>query len=347
MSNVKWYKHKIFCSDENQWVFKITENMDQITTCPNNPVGHSCVAGSGTIITYISNNLVKIQEESANADTGGFYSMKGRALTVQPHTSKFDAFLPKIPCSILRGHFRSRPELEGDSITAYVLPQSSQVVGYITSDILDGDTVIHVSFSVLMMIEIQKLARVYFSESTGRETVKYTITSMDFASGTITLEEELNTEDGEPLRAQYGVYVHLDTNIVGVMTTPNTIHRTWINIATPAMHEIKRGRYLNLFCHNQLLSQQRMIEIVDTVNSRVKISQPFDVALTPSGEMPVYIQLNIRTVNEVELDANSIIDVGAGTIGGSYIGLDVVLCLVYTRNGDTPVRIRYQYEMLY
>lgn len=347
MSNVKWYKHKIFCSTENAWVFRITENMNQITTCPNNPSNHTCVSGSGTIVSFISNNLVKIQEEASNSDTGGFYSMRGRALTVQPHESKFDAFLPKIPFSILRGHFMSRPELEGDSITAYVLPQSSQIVGYATNDITDGDTTIHVSFTVLMMIEIQKLARVYFAESTGRETIKYTITSMDFNAGTITLSEEINTEDGNPLLAAYGVYVHLDTNIVGVMTTPNTINQTWINIATPAMHEIKRGRYLNLFCHNQLLSQQRMIEVVDTINSRVKLSEPFDVALTPSNELPVYIQLNIRTVNEVELDMNTIIDVGGGTIGGSYIGLDVVLCLVYTRNGDTPVRIRYQYELLY
>jgi len=347
MSNVRWYKHKIFCSTENAWVTKLTENMNQITTCPNNPASHICVAGSGAIVSYISNNLVKIQEEAANADTGGFYSMRGRSMTVQPNQTKYDAFLPKIPFSILRGHFMSRPELEGDSITAYVLPQVSQIVGYATSDIHDEDLVIHVSFSVLMMIEIQKLARVYFKESTGRETIKYIISSMDFTAGTITLEEPINTEDGLPLRAAYGVYIHLDTNILGVMTTPNTINHTWINIATPAMNEIKRGRYLNLFSHNQLVSQQRMIEVVDTINSRVKMSEPFDIAITPTEQMPVYIQLSMRTVNDVELDINTIIDVGAGTIGGSYIALDVVLCLVYTRNGNTPVRIRYQYEMIY
>jgi hypothetical protein len=345
-TEIKWYKHKVFCNTESAWVERLTETDVPLTVCPNNNT-HTINSNSSTIISTLSNKIVKIQEENPNADTGGFYCIRGRAFTVQGNSSHYDAFLPRIPFSILRGNLKSRPELEGDLVTAYVMPQNSNVVGYCTQDIHDGDTIIHVSNTVLAMIELNKFAQAYFQTSTGRKTIKYHIIAIDFAKGELTLEIPVNIEDNDPFLAMYGIYVYLDSNIAGIMTTPNNLNQTWINIASPMFKEFYRGRFINLFCHNQCISATRMIITQDTINNRVQIDEPFDIALTPSGDVTVFVQLAIKTVETIELDPSSSISVGQGTIGGSYISPDVVLVLVYTRVNPTPARIRYNYEILY
>jgi hypothetical protein len=346
MSTVRWFKHKIFCTTENKWVERITDSQSGLTTCPNNNT-HSVNATSSTIVSFLSNNVVKIQEENVNADTEGFYAIRGRSFEVPGNSEYYDAFLPRIPFSILRGNIKSHEDLEGDVINAYVLPQTSNLVGYATADIHDGDTVIHVSMTVLAMIEVNKFAQATFKTSTGRETVKYHIISFNPVEGTMTLETPVNIEDSLPFVAMQGVYVYVDSNITGVMTTPNGPNQTWITVASPAFKEFYRGRYINLFSHNQCISDMRLIVQQDTLNQRVRIDQPFNMSLTPSAELPVYVQLSMKTVDHLELDKNISISVGQGTIGGSYIPTDVVLFLVYTRKKSTPARIRYNYEILY
>jgi hypothetical protein len=347
MSLISWYKHKVFCNTEGKWVEAIKESQGSLTVCPNNNT-HSIDADSSTIISHLSNNVVKIQEENLNADTNGFYAIRGRSFTVSGNDFYFDAFLPRIPFSILRGNFKSREDLEGDVIDAFVLPQSSNLVGYATQDINDGDTTIHVSMTVIAMIELAKFAQAQFKTPDGRETIKYHIVSFSPVDGTITLETPVNIEHDPPIfRAMEGIFVYTDSNITGVMTTPNGENQTWITIASPIFKEFYRGRYINLFCHNQCLSDMRIIVEQDTANQRVRLDQPFNISLTPSQAMPVYVQLSMKTVDNLELDGNNSISVGQGTIGGSYISPDVVLVLRYTRNKPTPARIRYNYEILY
>jgi hypothetical protein len=346
MSIVRWFKHKIYCNTEQKWVERITDSQTSLTTCPNNNT-HDVNVNSSAIVSYLSNNVVKIQEENADADTEGFYAIRGRSFTVAGNSTYYDAFLPRIPFSILRGNLKSNEDLENDVINAYVLPQTSNLVGYATQDIHDGDTIIYVSMTVLAMIEVNKFAQVIFKTATGRETIKYHIINFDINNGSITLETPVNIEDGQPFTAMQGVYVYIDTNIIGVMTTPNGVNQTWITVASPAFKELYRGRYINLFSHNQCISDMRLIVYQDHINQRVRIDQPFNISLTPSEELPVYIQMSMKTVDNLELDKNISLSVGQGTIGGSYIPTDVVLFLVYKRNKSTSARIRYNYEILY
>jgi hypothetical protein len=325
----------------------LTETSVPLSACPNNTT-HSVDANSASITFTLRSNTVKIQEEAANSITSGFYGVCGRAFTVQPGETKYDAFTPYIPISILAGHLFSRPDLEGDILTAYVIPQNPTVVGYCTADIADASTVLNVSMSVLMMVELEKLAYILLTESaTGRTSNKIKVVSMNLNNSTITVDVPIETEDGNPLRAAYGTLVTLDTNIIGELTAPNTTDHLWIHFDTPIWNEIRPGRFITLFQYNQNKTQERMIVQVDSVNKKIKMNTPFNIAMSPSPGNSIYVQLSIRTVDNVELDQHTVVHIGGKTVGGSFISTDSILVIAYTRNGSTPARIRYFYERFY
>lgn len=348
----KWYEHATRCITEGIDVYAITKTINPLTACPNNNT-HTIDQNTDRVINVNGGQIVRVQDQDDGADTQGFYGTEGRAFDVLPGETKYDAFLPGIPISILAGHYNADADTAGDRINAYVLPQIPQIVGGCTRPVNDGDTVIHVSETVLAMVEIDKLARIELWEvATGRtSTNKCQVIGMDPVAGTITVEYPINTEDGQMLNAAlpYGVLVRLDTNIVGVMPVPNTINTRWITIYAPpnAWREIYRGRYINLFAYNQLRSEERKIITVDRENMRVEIMTPFDVGLTPAEGLTIYVQLSIKIATTIELSARTNLDIGGSTLTGSYIKTDVVLCLVYRRMQNTPCRVRYWYEYYY
>lgn len=347
----KWYEHKAYCQTESTWITDITKNESELLNCPNNNT-HVLKPGSDSIINVNGGSVVRIQDQDDGVETQGFYGTEGRAFTARANTITYDAFLPGIPISILAGHFEADSEKIGDVIDAYVLPQIAQVVGACMQPVSDGDTIIHVSETVLMMAEVEKLARIELYEvATGRTSNKVRIISMNPGLGTITVETPINTEDGLLLDTSlpYGVLARLDTNIMGAMALPNTLNSTWITMYAPdeAWREFYRGRYVNLFVFNQLKTEERKIVEVDKVNMRFRIEKPFDIALTPAEGMNVYVQLSIRVSKTHELGPKTLLDVGGATLTGSYIRTDVVLCLKYNRKHETDTRVTYWYEYYY
>lgn len=309
---------------------------------------------------------IRMQEEHST-ETNGSYMMMGQSFTarggVNPATGVHDVFpnltifpfILDFPYSALNGIVPTLSESEGDIVEGYVLPQNGTVVGACTSDVHDGDIVIHVTDSVLAMVEPDHISRVVLTEmTTGRVCDKIVVISYDFTTKTITLKEPINIEDGQPLVAGNTVTVTLDNNIIGVMTAPNTINNRWINVDPGTLDNTYVGRFFNLFQSNQSRSQLRMVEAIDKTRNRVRVDRPFDIAMDPSVST-VYIQLTIKMISNQELDGVTSKNAGLKTIGGGSLK-DVVVAMYYTNNGPgrnrfgdmvSDKRIRCELHILY
>jgi len=353
-----WYKYKVLCNTETDnsgapgiWVTKITEiENDTLTVCPNNEE-HTIVPGSSMFVDKVESNEVIIVEETVK--TGGAYAAHGVPFDApgtetnggQPLSTQ-NAFIHGIPMSILSGIFNSSSDADGDIINIFVLPQNATTVGTTTADVADGDLVLNVDSNVIAMVEPDHVAQITITEmATGRTSDKVRVMSLDYQASTITVEYPINIEDGNPLEAANVCLVSLDTNIIGQMIAPNTVNNRWIYLATPVWDALKVGRWINLFMHNQARSELRKIIEVDVVNSRVKIQEPFTVALNPA-DSAVYIQLTIKMIDSWELENNEKIHIGNSTIGGAYIN-SAVIVFEYIRTKEGTVRARPKYELLY
>lgn len=293
------------------------------------------------IIPVKTTNEIKIQEEANK--TNGFYCAMGvnfdakpgkdsnGDLTVFPNITQYP-FIMDIPISALNGIFKCQKEHKGDVLDSLILPQTATSVGICTQDVHDGDTILHVNSTVLAMVEIDHLARITLLEmNTYRLSDKVEVIDIDTQNSTITLKYPINFENGGTMLASNMIVVQLDTNIIGYITQPVTINNRWIHVDSNSINYLCTGRWINLFQHNQSRTQLRMIIEIDKINSKVKIREPFNVAMNPN-DITTYIQLTSKMISDIELDINRNINIGIKTIGGSSLR-DVVIILQYTNKG--------------
>lgn len=345
MATKTWYKYRVFCSSENQYVYKTQDTDTHLTSCPNN-ASHTIVANSSNKVDSISDNTVVISLENTGNKTGGAYTLHGRTFTAYANTTTVDAFIMPIPITVLSGLFSSRPELEGDVVSVHILPQNPSTVGAITQNVSDGVSTITVSSTVLYMIELTKVAQIQLLEtSSGRTSNKLEVRSVNFTDNTITFKTPINTENGQPLLASNTTLVKLDTNIIGIVLANYTTDSVWIYVSPTVIQYVKKGYWINLFQNTMVKTDLRMVVDIDTVNNRVKLNEPFNVAISLTNTT-VYVQMTIIMVHDYELESDERVVAGDGTIGGAYLS-NVVILFKYKRNTYGDVKIRYKYEFLY
>lgn len=335
-------------------VSQITRSSDYLTVCPKDET-HVCTLGY--INQTWSDSETRVVQESTR--TNGFYSCHGKSFiaagcsTGASYTegnktglTTHNYFRFEMPFTVLTGLFQSRVGMDRDMINLRILPQNPLPIGVLTQDANDDDTHIHVNSTVLAMVE-SDFARIYLYEtSTGRTSEKVEVDAIDYVNGILTLKTPLESQDG--LKFTYnlagGVQVILLSNISGVMPTANTVNKKWISITSPSLGEFLPGRWINIFRSASNKSELRMIEVLDLANNRVRINDPFNIAMDPAAG-PVYVQLTVKTINNVTLKNDSQFMLGQSVIGGSYIKNGIAIVLDYTRKSTDPIEVDYEFEI--
>lgn len=142
MTSRSIYRHRLHCSTEDAFVYCWSE--DTPTNCPHD-INHIVDLNSISIIDTVSNNSVNIIQSSG--DTGNNYRVEGKKLTIPPlSTLDFDFSWP-YNISVLTVNWSSNECHRGDVVNGYV--SSNTTVGALTENITSGDTIIHVSSTVL------------------------------------------------------------------------------------------------------------------------------------------------------------------------------------------------------
>lgn len=187
-------EYKIFCQTENQVITGLTY-APLTPVCPHN---HQHVVRAYTlqIIRELNEKTVEIKEDSVT--TGGNFQVRSWELDVQAGDGstgldiKFD-----VPISIKNLGYLAGPELVGDYIDGYVIPNYTQqgAIGTLTQDAHPGDTVLHVSTSALEALhplyrltlndgtKIQDLGEIKSIDKVAATVTMYTSVVHEFLSG--------------------------------------------------------------------------------------------------------------------------------------------------------------------
>lgn len=144
-SEVYYYRLKCVTENNNKYIW----NTEPPTTCPTNSE-HEIDINSVTKITSISSDVVEIKEESV--PTGGNY----KAETVIINTNVGETSITDkswiIPINMFAVYFNTFTEHDGDNLVVEIAPDT--IIGSITNDVNIGDTIIHVSDTVLKHIYV-------------------------------------------------------------------------------------------------------------------------------------------------------------------------------------------------
>lgn len=138
--------YRLYCNTENKFVTVWSPNKP--TVCPNN-IQDQIDTTSITIIDSINSNAVNIIQYSDGIQ--GLYRVQSRSMFIPARQTISEDVSYKIPISILSMSFTTTRQNTGDLINCYVSPNTT--IGGITSNINNGDTVIHVSPTVVTNIK--------------------------------------------------------------------------------------------------------------------------------------------------------------------------------------------------
>jgi len=149
MSNIIWYKWRVWCVTDSKFEYVLLEEHAVPTACPVN-TAHTIQASENRIVDSRNSEVVKIKEE--NTPTGGNYAFESIAFTalanqITTYTTTFP-----IPINVIDGAVELAAENTGDIITWKVAPNT--VIGVVTADVTASDTVINVSSTVLDTIQL-------------------------------------------------------------------------------------------------------------------------------------------------------------------------------------------------
>lgn len=142
-------KYRIYCNTENQYFFVIKEEEDGLPTkCPNHQ-GHSIDLTKTVIYSEISQNTIKIKEESVS--TNGNFTTETVAFNIPANSTVYEDSSWKYPISVYSVSFISKANQEGDVISISSNPDV--VIGVITKPVNTNETVISVNSTVLDNIQ--------------------------------------------------------------------------------------------------------------------------------------------------------------------------------------------------
>lgn len=140
-------KYSIRCLSEGKLVYCWNEKQPGV--CPNN-TNHLIDLSSIEIIDTVVQNSVNIIQSSGI--TGNNYRIESKEIFIPPNTEIIDDSSWEYPIDVMTMNWYGDASNFGDVINGYMAPNTT--IGAITSNITSGDTLIHVSSSVLLYIRI-------------------------------------------------------------------------------------------------------------------------------------------------------------------------------------------------
>lgn len=144
MSNLTIYQYKVFCITENTFKYVLLdETQDPPTTCPIN-TAHTIDSSQTTIIEKRDSKSFFINQESSQ--TGSHYRMVSFNFSVNADSTTSETVQIPFDINVLNGTFVSSEENKNDHLTITFAPNA--VIGYITSNVSIGNTIINVSPTV-------------------------------------------------------------------------------------------------------------------------------------------------------------------------------------------------------
>jgi hypothetical protein len=251
-----------------------------------------------------------------------------------------------IPFTVFTGIFQARQGMDRDVIDLRLVPKAAQTLGALTQPASYGDTTISVYSPGLALAGTESSTIYITNPSTGLVSESVDVDSVNITGGTITLKKGLENEGGVQMPA--GAIVSLLSNNFATITTGHPVLTTnrWIYITTTPLvfAEFLEGRWVNIFRSATQKSQRRMIDLVDSVNYRIHLHDPFDVEMDPA-DGPVYVQLTLKPLHNVVLKDNTSFILGQSLIGGAYHPRELTIIADYTRKRNTDIEFDYMFEM--
>lgn len=149
MSQFKVVKWEMFCCTENQKVYKILDSSDYIpTTCPNDPE-HVIDVNQTSHINNLEENTVKVKEEDIT--TQGFFRAEGDVFSCPANTTTIKQRNLNYPVGGLAFYINASENNYGDVLNVYI---SLGVIGVLTTNVLQGETVLPISTPIFDKIPI-------------------------------------------------------------------------------------------------------------------------------------------------------------------------------------------------
>lgn len=137
--------YRFYCRTESAFVYDW--NTITPTKCPNDTT-HTIDPNSISIIDSITSNSVNIIQSSPSINDN--YRVESIYISIKPNELYTSLFSWPFNVGILTVNWNSGENNRGDIVNCYISPNTT--IGAITQDIHQGDTVIHVSPSVLTYI---------------------------------------------------------------------------------------------------------------------------------------------------------------------------------------------------
>jgi hypothetical protein len=240
----KYFKYRIKCTTDDKYEYWIlNENYPAPIICPTNTT-HTVDTTSTTIVQTISENIVKVKEETV--DTGGNYMTECIIIAgnTGPNVTTTRDFIYPFPISVLGIQFVTEENQRGDEVSLSVGPNT--IVGYLTADAPTGATGLDVSQTVVdnSMIgyhinlftppsTIEELGRIIALDKINKKIYCENTPSSNFSAAGPTYIQQtaytiINFTIGTPGRYPIG-----DSKIGGSYVPANTIIRSqYINKGT-------------------------------------------------------------------------------------------------------------------
>lgn len=134
-----------------------------------------------------------------------------------------------------------------------------------------------------------------------------------------------------------------ENTVIGSLTSDVAVNDTVINVSSTVISNISVGRYLKL--DDGINNDESLVIGVDEENSTVTLND--QVLNSYLASTPTYCKMNIKMVENLELDNGVRYELGTSKIGGSYIPANTNFTLHYNNVGGSNVRFKPILEYLY
>jgi len=202
-------QYALYCNTEQCPVYVWSETPP--TKCPND-TSHIINPDSVYINQTITTNQVVIQNELTS--TGKHYNCKSVSLDIQPNSTNTKTISFKFPVTILSVFSSTGEDQKGDLISFFIA--KNKTIGTVTSDILETDTVLPVSPTVIQYINFGYLLNVTDGTASSQPLL---VVDIDDKNSTATLENPIgltfNTGSYVQMSIAYGYNVEISN--AGVM----------------------------------------------------------------------------------------------------------------------------------
>jgi hypothetical protein len=208
--NKNLYKYSLRCSSENKLVYCWNEESPQV--CPNN-TNHLIDLNSITIIDSVIQNSVNVIQSSGT--TSDNYRVESKKIIIPPNTVLKTNYTWSYPISVMTINWTTNDTHIGDIVNGYLAPNTT--IGAITSNVVQGDTLIHVSDTVLLYSKIGYMINITNGLN---NIIMGEVLSIDTINKTLLLNTAASSNINAPAYVQLTVHniynIHLQPGITNL-----------------------------------------------------------------------------------------------------------------------------------